>query len=120
MENKSEQWLESMASFVALTAAGQVALLRSVASAEDFVVTCLVAQNLAHSAGRTSKSTMSIDDLIGAGGLAHRAARQTVYNTTSKLAQSRIIQKRGNEFFVDERTILQFVANKLPQLMKHA
>jgi hypothetical protein len=120
MKEELEQQLERMAQVVALTSDGQVTLLRSVASAEDFIVTCLVAQNLAHRLGKTQKQTMSVDDLIGAGGLAQRIARQTIYNCTSGLSKSKIIRKQGNEFYVDERTVLQFFAAKLPQLLKSA
>jgi hypothetical protein len=109
-----------MQSVVTLTSDGQVALLKGVGSAEEFIVTCLVAQNLAHRLGKAPRQTMSVDDLIGAGGLAQRVARQTVYNSTSSLAKKKIIQKNGNEFYVDERTVLQFVSTMLPLLAKHA
>lgn len=113
-----EDQLDRMKEIVTFTKAGQVTLLRNVGSTEDFIVTCLVANNLAHESGKTQKQTMSVDDLIGAGGLAQRIARQTIYNSTSTLSKSKIIHKRGNEFYVDERTVLQFLATKLPQLLK--
>jgi hypothetical protein len=119
MSTQFEQWLDRLQEIVTFTSDGQVTLLRNVGSVEDLVVTCLVAQNVAHRAGKTPKATMSVDDFIAAGGLAHSAARQSVYNSTSKLAQRKIIQKRGNEFFVDERTVLQYVAARLPPLTAH-
>jgi len=115
MENQLQQWLQEMQSFVTLTSDGRVALLRNRGSAEELILTCLVTQNLAHRLGKTPRQTMSVDDLIGAGGLAQRVARQTVYNSTSSLAKKKIIQKKGNEFYVDERTVLQYVA----QMAKH-
>lgn len=118
MNVQAENFLQSLEALIALTADGQVAALKNMGSAEDLIVACLVAQNLAHQIGKAPKSTMSIDDLIAAGGLAHRVARQTVYNSTSALAKSKIIQKRGNEFFVDERAVLQFVSARLPHLVK--
>ena len=120
MENELDQSLQKMGSVVALTSDGQVTLLKNVGSSEDFIVTCLVAKNLAHRLGKTSQQTMSVDDLIGAGGLAQRVARQTIYNSTSSLAKSRIIQKRGNQFYVDERTVLQYISAKLPRLVSHS
>ena len=68
--------------------------------------------------GKTAKQTMSADDLIGAGGMVQKTAKQTIYNAASALARNKIIQKRGNEYFVSERTELQFFAAKLPQLLK--
>jgi hypothetical protein len=116
MEAQAQEWLQKLESVVVLTGAGQVTLLRNVGSAEEFVVTCLVAQNLAQRAGRTQSDTMSVDEMIAAGGLVQSVARQTVYNVTSALAKRKIIQKRGNEFCVDERIVLQYVAAKLPLL----
>lgn len=112
-ENDLGIYLQKMGTLVAITSDGLVTILKHVGSAEDFIITCLVAQKLAHRLGKTSTETMSVDDLIGAGGMTQRLARQTVYNATSSLAKSKIIQKRGNEFFVDERTVLQYVAAKL-------
>jgi hypothetical protein len=76
-----------------------------------------VAQHLAHRTGQAAKATLSVDELIGVGGLAQRVARQSIYNTTSSLSKAKIIQKHGNEFFVDERAVLQFFATVLPALM---
>jgi hypothetical protein len=118
MNTQAEQLFQSLEPLVALTADGQVAVLKNMGNSEDLIIACLVAQNLSHQMGKASKQTMSVDDLIAAGGLAHRLARQTVYNSTSALARSRIIQKRGNEFCVDERAILQFVSARLPHLVK--
>jgi hypothetical protein len=119
VESELEQQLQNLQPIVALTKNGQVTLLKNVGNTEDFIVTCLVAENLGHRLGKAQKQTMSVDDLIAAGGLAQRIARQTIYNSTSSLSKSKIIQKRGNEFFVDERTVMQFFATKLPQLIKH-
>jgi len=117
IESGLEQQLQQLEPIVALTNDGQVTLLKNVGNAEDFIITCLVAENLGHRLGKAHKQTMSVDDLIAAGGLAQRIARQTIYNSTSSLSKSRIIQKKGNEFFVDERTVMQFFATKLPELI---
>jgi hypothetical protein len=117
IESGLEQQLQQLEPIVALTNNGQVTLLKNVGNAEDFIITCLVAENLGHRLGKAQKLTMSVDDLIAAGGLAQRIARQTIYNSTSSLSKSRIIQKKGNEFFVDERTVMQFFATKLPELI---
>lgn len=109
--------LERMSALVTLTSDGQVTLLKNVGSAEHFVITCLVTQNLAYRLSMTPKQTLSVDEIIGAGGLAQRVARQTVYNTTSNLTKIRVIEKRGNEFLVSERTVLQFFATILPELL---
>jgi hypothetical protein len=116
MQSQSEQWLERIQEIVTLTSDGQVTLLQNVGSVEDLIVTCLVVQNVAHRAGKSPKDTMSVDDFIAAGGLAHTAARQSVYNCTSQLVKRKIIQKRGSEFLVGERTVLQYFAAKVPQL----
>src|ERR1700677_3536800 len=110
IESGLEQQLQQLEPIVALTNDGQVTLLKNVGNAEDFIITCLVAENLGHRLGKAHKQTMSVDDLIAAGGLAQRIARQTIYNSTSSLSKSRIIQKKGNEFFVDERTVMNFFA----------
>lgn len=116
-----KQWasdgLREMEPLITLTSDGQIALLKSLGNAEDFVVACLVTQHLAHRAGRTAKQTLAIDDIIAAGGLAQRVARQTIYNATSTLAKARIIRKNGNEFYVDERAVLQFFSARLPALV---
>jgi|HubBroStandDraft_4_1064222.scaffolds.fasta_scaffold644020_2 hypothetical protein len=117
IESGLEQQLQQLEPIVALTNDGQVTLLKNVGNTEDFIITCLVAENLGHRLGKAQKQTMSVDDLIAAGGLAQRIARQTIYNSTSSLSKSRIIQKKGNEFFVDERTVMQFFATKLPELI---
>jgi hypothetical protein len=115
--SQAEEQLRQMESLVALTSDGKVALMKSVNSAEQFIVACLVAQHLAHGIGKAQKQGLSIDEIISAGGLAQRTARQTVYNTMSKLSKARIVQKSGGEFFVDERVILQFFATVLPDLI---
>jgi len=114
---QAEEQLRQMESVVAVTSDGKVALMQPVNSAEQFVVACLVAQHLAHKTGKAQKDGLSIDEIISAGGLAQRTARQTVYNTMSKLSKGRIVQKNGGEFFVDERVILQFFATVLPDLI---
>jgi hypothetical protein len=114
---KPEEFLRSLEATVSLTSVGEVVLLTNHGTAEEAVIACLVAQHLAHKAGRTNKETLSVDDLIAAGGLAHALARQTVYNATSRLSRNRIVQKLGNEFFVDERIVLQYVAKKFPQYL---
>ena len=115
MEINADEMLQQMKTAAAITSDGQVTVLRDLGSAEEFVVTCLVAKLLAFRAGKVPAETMSVDDLISAGGMAQRIARQTIYNSTSKLAQGRIIHKRGNQFYVDERILLQYAAQKLPQ-----
>ena len=118
MDTTAEKQFEMMATIVALTEDGQVTVLRNLGSTEDFIIACMVAQNLAHRLGKTKKQSMSVDDLIGAGGLAQRLARQTVYNTTSALTKAKILQKQGHEFLVGERTVLQFFATRFPQFSK--
>ena len=118
MHYEAEEFLKRLEPIVSLTSAGEVVLLTNVGTAEEAIIACLVAQYLAHKAARTSKETLSVDDLIAAGGLAHTLARQTVYNATSRLSRNRIVQKLGNEFFVNERIVLQYVAAKLPQYLK--
>jgi len=113
----SEESLRRLEPLVALTSDGQVTVLRAVGNTEHFILLCLVAQQLAFRLKRVAKKTLSVDELIGAGGLAQRVARQTIYNSTSKLVKSKILQKVGNEFFVDERTELQFFAAVLPSLL---
>jgi hypothetical protein len=115
MDFNADQMLQQMKALVAITSDGQVTILRDVGSAEEFIVTCLVAKQLAFRSGKVSTETMSVDDLIGAGGLSQRVARQTIYNATSKLAQAKIIHKQGNQFRVDERILLQYAAQKLSQ-----
>ena len=115
MDVNVDQMIQQMRSVVAITSDGQVTVLRDLGSTEEFIVTCLVAKQLAFRAGKIPGEAMSVDDLISAGGLAQRIARQTIYNATSKLAKARIIQKQGNQFYVDERVILQYAAQKLPQ-----
>lgn len=100
-----------------LTSDGKLALLRPVNSTEQLILACLVAQHLAHGAGKTQKPGLSIDEIISSGGLAQRIARQTVYNAMSKLSKGRIVQKNGGEFFVDERVVLQFFSTVLPSLL---
>jgi hypothetical protein len=108
--------LKEIESIVTLTSDGKVALLKPVDNTEQLIVACLVAQYLAHRGGRASKPGLSVDEIIGAGGLAQRVARQTVYNSVSKLSKSKIIEKIGGEFSVDERAVLQFFATMLPNL----
>jgi hypothetical protein len=115
MEINVDQMLQQMNSVAAITSDGQVTILRDVGSAEEFIVTCLVVKQLAFRLGKVPTQTMSVDDLLSAGGLAQRIARQTIYNATSKLAQGRVIHKQGNHFFVDERILLQYAAQKLSQ-----
>jgi hypothetical protein len=115
MEINVDQLLQQLKTKAAITSDGQVTVLRDLGSAEEFIVTCLVAKQVAFRAGKVSTETMSVDDLISAGGLAQRIARQTIYNATSKLAQGRIIHKQGNQFYVDERIVLQYAAQNLPQ-----
>jgi hypothetical protein len=115
MDVNVDQMLQQMKQTVAITSDGQVTILRDVGSTEEFIVTCLVAKQLAFRASKVPAETMSVDDLLSAGGMAQRIARQTVYNATSKLAQGRIIHKRGNQFYVDERIVLQYAAQKLSQ-----
>jgi hypothetical protein len=118
MDSTAQKQYEMMAPIIALTEGGEVTVLTNLGSTEDFIVSCMVAQNLAHRLGKTKKQSMSVDDLIESGGLAQRLARQTVYNTTSALTKAKILQKQGHEFFVTERTVLQFFATKFPQLTK--
>jgi hypothetical protein len=115
MDINVDDMIQQMKADVAVTSNGQITVLREVGSTEEFIVTCLVAKQLAFRSGKVSTETMSVDDLIGAGGLAQRIARQTIYNATSKLVQGRIIQKQGNQFCVDERIVLQYAAQKLPR-----
>src|SRR5712692_1674853 len=115
MEINADQMLQQMQTTAAITSDGQVTVLRDVGSAEEFIVACLVAKQLAFRVGKVITETMYVDDLISAGGLAQRVARQTIYNATSKLAQGRIIHKQGNQFYVDERIVLQYAAQKLPK-----
>ena len=115
MDINVEQMLQQMKPVVAITTDGQVTILRDIGSTEEFIVTCLVAKQLAFRLGKVPTQAMSVDDLLSAGGLAQRIARQTIYNATSKLAQGKIIQKQGAQFFVDERIVLQYAAQKLSQ-----
>lgn len=115
--HKAEEALRKIESLVALTGDGLVTILRPADTTEHFILMCLVAQQLAFQIGRAAKKTMSVDELIAAGGLSQRIARQTIYNCTSSLSKAKIVQKKGNEFFVDERTELQFFATVLPQLL---
>jgi len=115
MEINVEQMLQQMKSVAAITTDGQVTILQDVGSTEEFIVTCLVTKQLAFRLGKVPTQAMSVDDLLSAGGLAQTIARQTIYNATSKLAQRKIIHKEGNQFFVDERILLQYAAQKLSQ-----
>jgi hypothetical protein len=114
--NWSER-LDQLKSIVGVTSTGEIALLRKIPNAEDFIVTCLVAQLVAHKAGQATDDNLTIDQMISCGGLAYRPARQTVYNATSGLSKNHIIKKEGNKFRVDERTVLQFFATKLRSLL---
>ncbi len=120
MTTNAERCLQNLAAIAAVTSDGQVTLLSNVGNTEDLIVTSLVVRCLAHQVGKSAKKTMSIDELMAAGGLTQRVARQTIYNSTSSLTKSKIIEKSGNEFFVGERTVMQYVASKLPALVKEA
>ena len=117
-EGPGSNLLEEMETIVTLTEGGDVTLLRDAGSAENLVLALLVAQHCAYRSGKTKKQSLSVDELIAAAGLAQRVARQTVYNTTSTLSRAKIIQKTGNEFFVDERTVIQFRSALLSDLVK--
>jgi hypothetical protein len=115
-----EKWggmLEQLKSIVEFTSDGEVVLLRKISSAEDFIITCLVAQFVAHKAGKAKKEGLSTEEIISAGGLAYRPAKQTIYNATSGLAKTRILTKDGGSFRVGERIVVQFFSAKLPEIL---
>ena len=122
-ENRNGKWAEmlgQLSPIVGLTSGGEIFFRKKPPTAEDFIVTSLVAQFVAHKAGKASKETLSINELISAGGLAYRPARQTIYNSTSGLAKNQIILKEGNEFRVPERVVVQYLDTKLAQLTGEA
>lgn len=119
-DGKWTKMLEQLGAIVGLTSEGEIVLLRKIANAEDFIVTCLVAQFLVQRTDKTKKDTLSVDEIIAAGGLTYRPARQTIYNSTSNLAKSRIILKEGKKFRVGERTVLQYFATKVRELLAQA
>lgn len=117
--NDDRRWqraLEEFQQLLAVTEDGKIAILQEGLEAEDFIVACLVGAFLANKTDRTDRQTMSVDEIVAAGGLIYRPARQTLYNNLSKLSKSGVIKKKGKEFFVDERVFLQFSMARLPQL----
>jgi hypothetical protein len=118
-----EKWvemLEQLKGIVEFTSDGEIVLLRKISSAEDFIITCLVAQFVAHKAGKAKKEGLSTDEVISAGGLAYRPAKQTIYNATSGLAKTRILTKDGKDLRVGERIVVQFFSTKLPEILGQA
>jgi hypothetical protein len=117
-ERVSTRWtelLDKLSAITAFTSDGEVVLVGKIDSTQDFIITCLVTRWLGHRVGVCKEPGSTIDEILAAGGVLYRPARQSIYNTMSKLSRNHVILRVGREFQVDERAVLQYFAFKFPK-----